>query len=63
VFSERLVRGLLDAAGVGSWSELPGRVVRACVSPTRGVMSVGHAIEEIWLDLDDPAKIEDDMSY
>lgn len=59
--TDRLVRGVMEAAGVQKWSDLPGRVVRARASATEGVRAVGHAIEDLWVTLGDEP--EGDMPY
>jgi hypothetical protein len=47
----RLVRGIMEAAGVEMWSELPGTIVRVKASPDSGVEAFGHPIEEFWISL------------
>jgi len=50
VLTEPLVRRLLEVAGADRWSDLPGKIVRARASRSGGVVAIGHAIEEDWLD-------------
>jgi hypothetical protein len=63
VLTEQLVRRLLEVAGADKWSQIPGKIVRARVSQENGVVALGHAIEEDWLDFASLGKdpVDDDL--
>lgn len=61
VLSASLVHRLMQVAGAVSWSELPGKFLRAKVSEKSGVVELGHLIEEDWLDPAHPDEIRDDI--
>lgn len=50
-FTSSFILGILRVAGVGSWGELPGKIIR-----TRGggfnssIKEIGHALKDEWFD-------------
>lgn len=48
-YCARWIRGILDAAGAGRWSDLKGKNVR--VEIENGLISrVGHIVDDTWFD-------------